>query len=354
MDGLWDIRDKYLHDVTYISDYVNYLEEHFLTSIKLIKNINIVTPTFSSNPTIDNLRNNHLIIQGEMFSYFQSVEADMQSLVINKSILEGYDSSASIVENDVVEHIISEIQKGEQDSESLFHSAEIHIEAICIMFGEREGYDHYNFLNDEPSRIRELVNIAIEEAKRRKYKDLNTELTRIGMSTKSLDLFETQNRINLYKQNFIQIMAYFDSCVFDMIRFCMGNNFFEWLAYFDSVNIKTHEMASYGNFDSFRNNQIEILLKKCYVKDLLNILHNNFNGVFIANGIDMYPVLQEMIGRRNVHIHHNGISDEMYISNFNIYGACIGDYLEINKNYFDKAVEATKQIITAISTIYDC
>lgn len=354
MDSLYDIRDRYLHDITYISDYVNYLEEHFLTSIKLIENINIVTPTFSSNPSIDNLCNNNMIIQSEMFSYFQSVEAEMQLLDINNSILEGYDNSTSIIENDVVEYIINEIQKGEHDSEKLFHSAETQIEVMCIMFGDRNGYEHYNYLNDDPILIRELVSIAIEEAKRRKYKNLNTEYTCIGMSIKSLDLFETKNQINLYKQNFIQIMAYFDSCVFDMLRFCMENNFFEWLAYFDSVNIKTHEMASYGNFDSFRNNQIETFLKKCYVKDLLNILHNKFNGFFVANGNDIYPSLQEMIGRRNVHIHHNGIADKMYVSNFNLYGARIGDYLEINKDYFDKAVEATKQIITAISTIYDC
>ena len=32
---------------------------------------------------------------------------------------------------------------------------------------------------------------------------------------KSLELFDSMNQINLYKQNFIQIMAYFDSCIFD-------------------------------------------------------------------------------------------------------------------------------------------
>lgn len=354
MNQLQDIKNKYLHDVTYISDYVSYLESFFLTSIQLIEKANIVTPTFSSNPTIENLCNRNSIIQSEMFHYLQNIESEIQSLVINESVLDEYDNLNSNIEDDVIESIIGEIRKGEHNFESLFHSAEMQVEAMCFLLGEQEGYDYYNLLNDNPMRIRKLVYIAIEESKRRKHKALSSERTSIDMSTKSLDLFDTQNQINLYKQNFIQTMAYFDSCVFDMIRLCMENNFFEWLSYFDSVNIKTHDMAIYGDFDSFKNNQIEKFLKKCYIKDLLSILHSEFNGIFYINEIDIYPTLQEMIGRRNIHIHHNGIADDMYISNFNIYGASIGDYLEINKDYFDKSIETTKQIINAISTVYDC
>ena len=72
------------------------------------------------------------------------------------------------------------------------------------------------------------------------------------------------------------------------------------------------------------------------IVDLLNILHTRFKGIFTINGVDAFPTLQEMIGRRNVHIHHNGITDQMYLDNFNIYSASSGDYLKINKEYFTK------------------
>jgi len=94
-----------------------------------------------------------------------------------------------------------------------------------------------------------------------------------------------------------------------------------------------------------------ITIKKCYVKDLLSILHDQFPVVFIINGEDIYPALQEMIGRRNVHIHHNGIADQMYFSNFNIYRATLGDHLSISKEYFENAVEVTKKVVASIVQI---
>ena len=128
----------------------------------------------------------------------------------------------------------------------------------------------------------------------------------------------------------------------------MNQNFFEWLPYFENVNIKTYDIAKHNSFESFKNAQIEQSLKKCYVKDLLAILQKKYSRLFIINGVDVYSTLQEMIGRRNVHLHHNGIADFMYLNNFNIYAASEGDYLEITKSYFEKTVDTTKQFISSI------
>ncbi len=349
MNNLTDIRDKYLHDVTYISDYVQYLETFFLASIRMINDLETVTPTFFANPRIQNLCKNNTIIQGEIMRYLGHIEVEMRSLNIKEKDPDEPCSEDPTPEGDVILYLMSEIRKGRQDSQELFKDAQSQIEAMCIVKSDIQGFEDYQILNDNPNRVRKLVEIAKEEEKRRKHNSLSAEDSYISMSAKSLELFDSTNQINLYKQNFIQIMAYFDSCIFDMIRLCMEQNFFEWLSYFDNVNIKTHDMAACNNFDLFKATQIETFLKKCYVKDLLNIVHSKFNGAFSINNIDMYPVLQEMIGRRNVHIHHNGIVDEMYITNFNIYGASSGDYLEIDKEYFDNAVNITKQIVTLIS-----
>ena len=131
----------------------------------------------------------------------------------------------------------------------------------------------------------------------------------------------------------------------------MDQKFFEWLTCFDNVNVKTHEIAACATFDSFKEIQIETLLKKCYVKDLLYILHNKFGSLFDIDGKDTYPILQEMIGRRNVHVHNNGIVDQMYLEKFNLYGATQGEYLKINKEYFDNATTLTMKVVTSISQI---
>ena len=57
------------------------------------------------------------------------------------------------------------------------------------------------------------------------------------------------------------------------------------------------------------------------------------------------------IGRRNVHVHNNGIVDQMYLEKFNLYGATQGEYLKINKEYFDNATTLTMKVVTSISQI---
>ncbi|MBQ8814610.1 MAG: hypothetical protein IJZ85_08965 [Lachnospiraceae bacterium] len=277
-NNLQDIRDKYFHDVTYIKDYVQYLENHFLASLRIIENLDVVTPTFSANPRIINLCNNNAIIQGEMVRYLQNLWEEMRLLNVKEKDPNEPSEEDPTPEGDVVFYLLTEIQKGETDPLKLFKNAEIQIEAMCMVKGDQEGFEGYHFLCDDPSRIRVLVDIAIEEFKRRKHKSLNAESSYVGMSAKSLELFDPSNQINLYKQNFIQVMAYFDSCIFDMVRFCMRQGFFEWLAYFENASIRTHDMAACSTFDSFKTIQIETALKKCYVKDLLNILHSKFAG----------------------------------------------------------------------------
>ena len=350
INELDNLRDKYLHDVTYISDYVQYLETFFLASIRMIEHLETVTPTLSKSPNIINLCDHNSVIQREMVQHLQHIEAEMRSLNIKAKDPNEPCGEDPTPEGDVIFYLICEIRKGENNPKKLFETAQNNITAMCMMKGDDVGFEGYNLLNDNPSRVRKLVELALAEETRRKYKTLNAEHSYIKMSAKSLELFDSANPINLYKQNFIQIMAYFDSCIFDMVGFCIEQNFFDWLAYFDNVNIKTHDMAACRDFEIFKANQIESSLKKCYVKDLLNILHSQYNQAFEINGIDNYPLLQEMIGRRNVHIHHNGVVDKMYLDNFNIFKVSSGDYLTINKEYFENAVDITKKLVASIAS----
>ena len=284
-----------------------------------------------------------------MASYLEKLIAEIRSLNIKDANPNEPCSEDPSPEGDVILSIITDIRKGEYNPVILFHNAMSTITAMCMMKSDLDGFEQYTYLYDNPSRVHKLVELAIEEETRSRRESLIKENSYINKSANSLELFNSNNHINIYKQNFIQVMAYFDSCIFSMVRTCMEHDFFKWLAYFENVNIKTHELAACDDFESFKVKQIEASLKKCYVKDLLNILHDKFNGVFNVNGIDMYSKLQEMIGRRNVHIHNNGIVDEKYLEKFNIYGATLGQYLTITKDYFNSIIEITRQVVMSIA-----
>ena len=349
-NSVQEIRDKYLHDVSHIEDYVHYLEDYFLSSFRLIGSIDSVSPTFSANRTIDNLCDNNGVIQSEISEYLQQLAHKMRSLNVTEKRPNEPSGQDPTVEGDMIFYLLSAIHKGEEDPDKLFKDAQSQVEAMCITKGDLVGFEDYLLLDENPDRIRQLVGIALEEAKRRQYRSFAAKSEHVRMTAKSLELFEACNQTNLYKQNFIQTMAYFDSCIFDIVRSCMEQRFFEWLLFFDNVSIRTHELASHNSFDAFRKSHIESALKKCYVKDLLKILRSNFSEVFVIDGIDVYPLIQEMIGRRNAHIHHNGAADQMYLEQFNLFNVEQGEYLKITKAYFDKTISVTKQVISSIVT----
>lgn len=349
-NNLYDIRDKYLHDTTEIKDYVKYLENFFITFIRMNNNLDEISPMLSSEPIAKNICDNNSAIQGEMYAYFQKVQDKMNELNVKEKIPGEPSSEDPNPKGDLLLFLVSEVSKGNRDKKLLLQTASSIVEGLCITKGPLQGGDDYYFLHDNPTELEKLVDIAIADEKRRKYNSLHAERTYVGTSIKALESFDASNQLNMYKQNFIQIMAYFDSCIFDMVKACMEKNFFEWLVCFENVNIKTHDMSSAGTFEDFKMKHIESTLKKCYVKDLLNILHEKQKDIFEINGNDVYAQLQEMIGRRNVHIHHNGIADQAYISNFNIYGFASGDYLQISKDYFEDTINLTSQLVAAIAT----
>ena len=61
MDDLFNVRDRYFHDITYICDHVMYLENFFLSSICMIYDLETVSPTFFEDQSIKNICNNNAI-----------------------------------------------------------------------------------------------------------------------------------------------------------------------------------------------------------------------------------------------------------------------------------------------------
>ena len=89
-----------------------------------------------------------------------------------------------------------------------------------------------------------------------------------------------------------------DNSVFELLKVYMQDDYFYWLDKFKNTSIKTHDMAKFSSFENFRDVHIDELLKSCYVKDLLSIVHGIDATVFEENGVDIYKEIQEAIGRR--------------------------------------------------------
>lgn len=252
-------------------------------------------------------------------------------------------------EGDLLHYLINEIEKGVTDKESLFSSAITILEAMCITKGDLIHGEQFHFLYANHDRIRELIEIAFYYKIKYDYEQVERRVNAFTGTVNFLHLLDSRNHINLYKQSFIQVMAFFDSSVFQLFQVMLNNSFFEWAECFDNKTLKTHEIAKFSSFDEVKEYLIETLLKSCYVKDLLEILRKKDSTIFDRAGTEAFQKIREAINRRNVHIHHNGLADKQYVEAFNIYKQNEGDYLTIDVNYCNMVIDISTSVIEAIT-----
>lgn len=318
------IRDKYRANLTQIKEYIRYIESYFLSTIKMNAHLDEVSPTFFENQTIDNICTNLVQIRAEMITHSNSLQSEIDSIQILEDVDDQTTLRDSTPDGDVLLYLVSEIHKGNSDKDKLFSDVMSFLEVMCITKGDLIGGGRFHELYDQPKYVKRLIDIAFNDENIRKYSSLQKEILQISNSIKALDLFDSTNHMNIYRQSFIQEMAFFDSCVFEIAKICMEDNFFDWLLVFANKNLKTHDIAKYSSFDDFQSAYIQETLKACYVKDIIHILHDKDKAIFELNGQDIYSEIREAINRRNVHIHHNGEADEMYIGEFNVFSASLG------------------------------
>lgn len=102
-------------------------------------------------------------------------------------------------------------------------------------------------------------------------------------------------------------------------------------------------------FDSIENLKIDMVQKQFagrYLSELISKLKNYKPDIF--KDIE-YPVLMEMVERRNIHLHNKGYADKKYCSSFNIYKLNVGDYVYIDREYlFIKVMNTLSKFSTNI------
>lgn len=246
-------------------------------------------------------------------------------------------------------YFYTEIAKENKDREELFKSSQSVLEALCITKGPLIHGDRFYELYDNSELVYRLIDIALNNSAYREKIKLKKKLETINQIEKSIGLFDLGALMNIYRQCFIQVMSYFDNSVFELLKVYMQDDYFYWLDKFKNTSIKTHDMAKFSSFEDFRDEHIDEMLKSCYVKDLLSIVHGIDSTIFEENVVDIYKKIQESLGRRNVHIHNNGKADKAYIDGFNIYGLQKGDFLTIDENAVCRIQALTRMIINNMS-----
>ena len=168
----------------------------------------------------------------------------------------------------------------------------------------------------------------------------------------TIDMIDITRNTNIYRQGFISIFSIFDAYVFDCLKkyFVLHadelENFFNGS---ENEKIKlTYEKAiTFADMDALKSDYVEQKFDGKYIKQILVQIKNKYPNVL--EGIE-YKNIMEMVNRRNIHIHNQGVADARYVENFNIFGLEINDYAQISKQYFLNAVAILKKIIQNIES----
>lgn len=189
-----------------------------------------------------------------------------------------------------------------------------------------------------------LYNEAIEDTKRdlEEYNELKT----------LYNIFDDKNPINIYRQAFILLMTAFDAAVFDLFSDIFNRDFFNIARIMNyEKKFSLSDITKHQNFSEFASETISIMISGKYISDiLLEILHKYKSDFFLIEENDCFDEIMEMVQRRNLHVHKNGIVDEKYFTkgNGSRLGIHIGEYAVIDNLYYNNVSETLRSFISNI------
>lgn len=344
-----DIKNKFNNDMDAINKYMETVKLLLFSLCKANDDLIAELPILYRSIDSGRLLNNCDKIYVEIEYLRRKINNEIEEWAGGSVKDDDISFNDSTADGDLLLHFYTEIAKGNKNRDELFKSGQSILEALCITKGPLIHGDRFYELYDNSELVYHLIDIALNHSLYEEKVKLKKKLEIINQIEKAIGLFDLNTLMNIYRQCFIQIMSYFDNCVFELMKVYIRNDYFYWLDKFKNTSIKTHEMARFSSFEEFRDAHIEEMLKSCYVRDLLSIIHGIDSTIFKENGVDVYKEIQEAIGRRNVHIHNNGIVDKAYIDGFNIYGLQKGDFLTVDENTVHRIQVLTQMIINNMS-----
>ena len=222
----------------------------------------------------------------------------------------------------------------------------------------KEALDEANRINGDDNFYdftEKQIKQIIESAYIIKDYNVNAEMEEqdeiITLLKTTIKLVDNSSSSNIFRQSFINIFSVFDAYVFEHLKqFFYANstqleNFFD-IKNNEKVKITLDEIVCFDSIEDLKIDMVQKQFSKRYLSELISKLKRYKPNIF--NNVD-YPMLMEMIERRNIHLHNKGFADNKYCNSFNIYKLSVDDYAYIDSDYlFIKVFNTLSQFATNI------
>lgn len=216
-------------------------------------------------------------------------------------------------------------------------------------------YRLYEFTEEQIKQIIESAYIIKDYRFNAKLEEQDEIINSLKTTIKLVD---NSSSSNIFRQSFINVFSIFDAYVFEHLKKYFYENPNELEKFLDNKNsekvkLTLEETLVFHNISDLKIYMVEKSFAGRYLSELIGKLNKYKPNIFM--NVD-YPLLMEMIERRNIHLHNKGFADSKYCNSFNIYKLNIGDYAYIDSEYlFIKMFNTLSQFITNIEkelTIY--
>jgi len=358
------INERFQDESETIDRYVSYIENNFYQrSYSVVRtqgyeDLNILNEyTFFSDTAEEKEKNKQIIDQlkvvvDDKITLLQTKLSQMQPVELPEL-------SAKIISNDLVDSLIPYAESTVYD---------------CM--DNPENKDYFELIDEIiPAEFKKEIDIQ-DESSEEKYYDMLSEddyvsllshvrcrlyNEAIGDTERDLDeyielktlynIFDDKNPINIYRQAFILLMTAFDAAVFDLFTDIFNQNFFNIARIMNyDKKFSLGDITKHQDFNEFASETIGIMISGKYISDILEILHKYKSGFFLIEENDCFDKIMEMVQRRNLHVHKNGIVDEKYFTkgNGSQLGIHIGEYAVIDNLYYNNVSKTLRSFIANI------
>lgn len=194
------------------------------------------------------------------------------------------------------------------------------------------GENYYDFTDNEIEEIIMASKIILSNNKNHELYEQETAIEELKTSIKLVDNASTSN---IFRQSFINIFSIFDAYVFENLKkyFCKEPKELEKFLEIknnDKIKVNIDDVLLFENIEQLKENMIHKQFDGKYLSEMIKKL--KIYNADIFSGID-YPMLLEMIERRNIHLHNKGFVDNKYHTACNIYKFNLNDYAYIDSDY---------------------
>jgi hypothetical protein len=361
------LRSRFEEELDAIDAYVALLQQRAFGSaqevIRLVRLLDEVTITVEAPSvklvqesfTTEELRAVHLYLRAvrpEIESAFREAEADLLStyhpIELDKVDVRSF-------EGELIQYVMDEI---DNESDVDFEKVAERLHDQLLLDAQRfedelgENYPYHN----RSELVEFVIRSAIYIRASSKAHGLLGALETIDELEANLRLISRETPVNVFRQGFILLMTIFDATVFDLMRLALEKNFFELIGVLAKQDrLSFDRFTQHSSFESLRDEIIEEKLKPKYLKDLLFIIQNK--GVALDSPPYSFGHVVELVLRRNIHVHNRGFVDERYLerndqgaSMFNFDNYKIGEFADIDKEYWERARDICRACIDKICT----